>query len=177
MARFDSIWQSLAERGIIWRYMNLQEATREVQEGLAAELFPPTGELKRQMEELLSVPSWTMVAPEGPLWYRGYAQEPEEKLARGLERMMSRLKVQHIVAAHAITESRRITPRFNNRVFLIDTAMLLDGQAGRASALEIQNGQFTAHYSNGEQQVLLRREGGGTVPALGHGQANGQQRP
>ena len=177
MARFDSIWQSLAERGIIWRYMNLQEATREVQEGLAAELFPPTGELKRQMEELLSVPSWTMVAPQGPLWYRGYAQEPEEKLARGLERMMSRLKVQHIVAAHAITESRRITPRFNNRVFLIDTAMLLDGQAGRASALEIQNGQFTAHYSNGEQQVLLRREGGGTVPALGHGQANGQQRP
>jgi hypothetical protein len=180
MARFDSIWQSLTERGIIWRYMNLEEATREVQEELAATgPLDQAGEgaMRREMQELLSLSSWMMVSSEGPLWYRGYAQEPEEKLARGLEKMMSRLKVQRIVAAHAITESRRITPRFNNRVFLIDTAMLLDGQGGRASALEIQNGQFTAHYSNGEQQVLLRRESGGTVPARGHGQGNGKQQP
>lgn len=180
MARFDSIWQSLTERGIIWRYMNLEEATREVQEELAATgPLDQAGEgaMRREMQELLSLSNWMMVSPEGPLWYRGYAQEPEEKLARGLEKMMSRLKVQRIVAAHAITESRRITPRFDNRVFLIDTAMLLDGQGGRASALEIQNGQFTAHYSNGEQQVLLRRESGGTVPARGHGQGNGKQQP
>jgi hypothetical protein len=118
-----------------------------------------------------------MVSSEGPLWDRGYAQEPEEKLARGLEKIMSRLKVQRIVAAHSITESRRITPRFDNRVFLIDTAMIADGQGGRASALEIQNGQFTAHYSNGEQPALLRRESGGTLPALNHGQGNARQEP
>jgi hypothetical protein len=169
MARFDSIWQSLAERGIIWRYMRLEEARREVQE---------EHHTIEVMQEFLSLQGWTMVSPDGPLWYRGYAQEPEEKLAPGLEKLMARLKVQHIVAAHTITDSRRITSRFANRVFLIDTGMVLEEKyQGRASALEIQNGQFTAHYSNGEQQVLLRREDGGTVPALGRGGGNGKQKP
>lgn len=119
-----------------------------------------------------------MVSPDGPLWYRGYAEEPEEKLAPKLEKTMARLKVQHIVAAHTITDSRRITSRFANRVFLIDTGMVFEERhEGRASALEIQNGQFTAHYSTGEQQVLLRRESGGTVPASGQAQGNGKQQP
>ena len=180
MARFDSIWQSLAEQGIIWRYMRLEEARREVQEELAAVGSPGQVEDARaieQMQELLNVDRWMMVSPDGPLWYRGYAQEPEENPARGLEKIMSRLKVQRIVAAHTITDSRRITPRFNNRVFLIDTGMLLNGRGGHASALEIANGQFTAHYSTGEQQVLLRPESGGTVPALGHGQGHGKPQP
>lgn len=178
MARFDSIWQSLAEQGIIWRYMTLEEARRAVQEELAA--VGPPGQVEdvrtiEQMRELLNIGSWMMVSPDGPLWYRGYAQEREEKLARGLEKTMSRLKIRHIVVAHTITDSRRITPRFNNRVFLIDTGMLLDGRGGRASALEIANGQFIAHYSTGEQQVLLRPESGGTAPALGRGQGQGKQ--
>jgi hypothetical protein len=181
MARFDSIWQSLAERGIIWRYMKLEEARRAVQEELAATGSPGGVEdphTIEEMEEFFNLPRWIMVSPDGPLWYRGYAEEPEDKLARGLGKMMSRLKVQHIVAAHTITDSRRITDRCGDRVFLIDTGMMFEqGHQGRASALEIQNGQFTAHYSNGEQQVLLRREGGGTVPALGHGGSNGKQKP
>jgi hypothetical protein len=180
MARFDSIWQSLAEQGIIWRYMRLEEARRVVQEELAAAGSPGQVEDARpieQMRELLNVDRWMMVSPDGPLWYRGYAQEPEENPARGLEKIMSRLKVQRIVAAHTITDSRRITPRFDNRIFLIDTGMMFAGRGGRASALEIQNGQFTAHYSDGEQEVLLRRESGGTAPALGRGQSGGRQEP
>jgi diadenosine tetraphosphatase ApaH/serine/threonine PP2A family protein phosphatase len=181
MARFDSIWQSLAEQGIIWRYMKLEEARRAVQEELAATGSPGGVEDPHtigEMREFFNLPSWIMVSPDGPLWYRGYAQEPEDMLARGLDKMMSRLKVRHIVVAHTITDSRRITDRCGGRVFLIDTGMMFEqANQGRASALEIQNGQFTAHYSDGEQQVLLRREGGGTVPALGHGAGNGKQKP
>jgi len=173
MARFDSLWQSLAKQGIIWRYMKLEEARRAVQEELAATGLPggmADSHAIEEMQEFLNLPSWIMVSPDGPLWYRGYAQEPEDKLARGLGKMMSRLKVQHLVVAHTITDSRRITVRCGGRVFLIDTGMMFEpANQGRASALEIQNGQFTAHYSNGEQQVLLRREGGGTVPAHGPG--------
>jgi hypothetical protein len=181
MARFDSLWQSLAEQGIIWRYMKQEEARRAVQEELAA-TGPPGGvedpHRIEEMQEFFNLPGWITVSPDGPLWYRGYALEPEEKLAPGLGKMMSRLKVQHIVVAHTITDSRRITGRCGDRVFLIDTGMVYEQERqGRASALEIQNGQFTAHYSNGEQQVLLRREGGGTVPALGHGGGNGKQKP
>jgi hypothetical protein len=183
MAQFDSIWQSLVKQGIIWQYMELEEAKRAVQEELAATTSPRGAQEQRtigemQMQEFLNLQGWIMVSSDGPLWYRGYAQDPEEKLARGLEKTMSRLKVQHIVAAHTITDSRRITPRVDNRVFLIDTGMVFEEKhQGRASALEIQNGQFTAHYSNGEHQVLLKRESEGAAPALGHGQGNGKQQP
>jgi hypothetical protein len=181
MAHFDSLWQSLVKQAIIWQYMELEEAERAVREELAAITTPGAAEEQRtpaemQMREFLNLQGWMMASSDGPLWYRGYAQEPEEKLARGLEKVMSRLKVQHIVAAHTVTTSRRITPRFDNRVFLIDTGMMYEERyQGRASALEIQNGQFTAHYSNGEQQVLLRRGSGGAVPALSGGQGNGKQ--
>ncbi len=181
MARFDSIWQSLSEQGIIWHYMRQEEAFQEVQDELAA--AGSAGEVgdRRtigEMEDLLSLKKWTTVSPDGPLWYRGYADEPEGKLEPGLEKIMARLKVHQIVAAHTITGTRRITSRFANRVFLIDTGMVFEEKhEGRASALEIQNGQFTAYYSSGEQQVLLRRESGGTAPALSHAQGDGKQEP
>src|ERR1035441_10224243 len=129
MARFDSLWQSLAEQGIIWRYMKLEEARRAVQEELAATGVPggmADSHTIEEMQEFLNLPSWTMVSPDGPLWYRGYAQDPEDKLARGLGKMMSRLKVQHLVVAHTITDSRRITVRCGGRVFLIDTGMVFE---------------------------------------------------
>ena len=178
MARYDSIWQSLSGQGIIWRYMRQEEALREVQEELAA---AGPGEGRRtveEMQEFLSLQKWATVSPDGPLWYRGYAEEPEGKLEPGLQKIMARLKVHHIIVAHTITGSRRITSRFGNRVFLIDTGMVFEqSHQGRGSALEIQDGQFTAHYTNGEQEVLLTREGGGTAPALSHAQGDGKQQP
>jgi hypothetical protein len=181
MARFDFLWQSLSEQGIIWRYMGQEEAMGAVQEELAAAGSSRSAKDQRtieQMQEFLSPKSWTMASPDGPLWYRGYSEEPEKKLEPGLRKIMARLNVQHIVVAHTITGSRRITSRFANRVFLIDTGMVFEEKhEGRASALEIQNGQFTAYYSSGEQQVLLRRESGGTAPALSDAQGDGKQQP
>ena len=165
LARFDSLWQSLSERGIIWRYMTLGEAIRAIQEELAATQGsePPGEEDTTQLiQALLAYPSWVMVSPEGPLWYRGYAWEPEEKLAPGLKSILSRLKVRHIVAAHTITDSHRILTRCDHCVFLIDTGMMLERiRQGRASALVIQDGSFTAYYSDGAMQVLLASEGRG----------------
>jgi hypothetical protein len=158
---------TVAQIGDLLFLMRQEEVLREVQEELAA---PGPGEGRRtveEMQEFLSLQKWATVSPDGPLWYRGYAEEPEGKLEPGLQKIMARLKVRHIVVAHTITASRRISSRFANRVFLIDTGMVFEQrQAGRASALEIQNGQFTAYYSNGEQQVLLRGEGGAAVAAL-----------
>jgi topoisomerase IA-like protein len=48
---------------------------------------------------------------------------------------------------------------------------------GRASALEILNGQFTAYYSNGEQNVLLRDESDRAAPALGDTQDKRKRQP
>ena len=181
MVRYDSIWQSLSDQGIIWRYMRQEEALQEVGEQLAA-----TGSAGgfgdrrtiEKMEEFLKLQKWASVSPDGPLWYRGYSEEPEGKLESGLQKIMARLKVQHIVAAHTITGSRHITSRFGNRVFLIDTGMVFEqSHQGLASALEIQNGQFTAYYSNGEQQVLLKRESAGTAPAPSNAPVVEKQQP
>lgn len=56
-------------------------------------------------------------------------------------------RARHIVAAHTPQASRKITPRFDSRVFLIDTGMLTEFYKGRPSALEIQEGRFTAIYA------------------------------
>lgn len=159
LALFDSLWESLSRRGIIWRYMRQEEAWRAVQEEWEArDPLKREGDADEEQElrALLSFPGWLIASPQGPLWYRGYAMEPEEKLAPTIEAHLSRLKVQRIVAAHTITDSRRIISRFQNRVFLIDTAMMLEEKGqGRTSALEINSGSFTAYYSSGEKVRLL----------------------
>lgn len=163
LVRFDRLWRALVERRIVWPYMRFEEAIREAQmelvrlEGLGEEA---DGVLQGQLREFLNLPTWLSVSPKGPLWYRGYALEPEEKLAKGLEKVLSRLKVHHFVVAHTITDSRRIVARFDGRVFLIDTAMMLEDEGqGRASALEINSGTFVARYLGGEPHVLLRAPG------------------
>ena len=58
------------------------------------------------------------------------------------------------------------------------TRMVFEEQhGGRASALEILNGQFTAYYSNGEQNVLLRDESDRAAPALGDTQDKRKRQP
>jgi hypothetical protein len=54
--------------------------------------------------------------------------------------------VTRIIVGHTIPASRLITPRFGNRVFLIDTGMLVAHYSGRPSALEIDGSRVTAVY-------------------------------
>jgi hypothetical protein len=88
--------------------------------------------------------SW-LVATDNPTWYTGLAQQPEQTLGPSLDAMMTRLKIEYIIAGHSVTPGLEIRQRFDNRVFLIDTGMLRSVFGGKASALEIQGGRFTAH--------------------------------
>lgn len=174
LADFDSLWQSLAGKKIIWRYMKLDEAIRELQDemeaiqsgGAAADFEAP-----HKMQKLLEFQKWLVYSQDGPLWYRGYAQLPEEKLQKDLEQMLARLKAKHVVVGHSPTATHLITPRFANLVFLIDTGMLQGYYKGRPAALEIQNGRFTGHYSDGEPQVLVAPPATSAVPALSRGRS------
>ncbi len=160
---FDSIWQSLSDKKVIWRYMTLAEAIQSVGEemnwiqsrGRADDLVAA-----QDMQKLLGYQSWMCVSSEGPLWYRGLALDPEEKLMNGVMAMLARLKVKFIVEGHTVLSKSDITPRFENHVFLIDTGMNGQEYQGRPSALEIQGGRFTAYYADGEPKVL-------TAPASG----------
>lgn len=180
LASFDFLWQSLSDKKIIWRYMKLEEAIRQVQEewmGIQIVGRVEDPDAAEKMQKLLSLQSWMIFSPDGPLWYRGLALEPEEKLKRDLEAMLVRLKARYLVVGHTIRPKFDVMARFDNRVFLIDTGMLKGAYGGRASALQIQNGRFTAYYTNGEQQVLLAPEDSRTAPALSHGEGSEKQKP
>ncbi|MGD0696716.1 MAG: metallophosphoesterase [Terriglobia bacterium] len=171
IARFDSLWQSLCEKKIIWRYMKLDEAFRQMQEEwmwIQARGQVEDPEAVQQMKELSGVQNWLILSPDGPLWYRGLALEPEEKLKAPVEAMLARLKVRYIVAAHTVVPKHDIWPRFDNHVFLIDTGMLKEVFDGRGSALEFRNGGVTAYYTDGQPQVLVAPSVGATNPASGH---------
>jgi hypothetical protein len=171
IASFDSLWQSLSEKKIIWRYMKLEEAMRQVQEEWAA--IQARGQVEdpgavQAMQKLMGVQTWFSVSPDSPVWYRGLALEPEEKLRKHLNSMLARLKAQYLVAGHTVRPKFDITPRFDNHVFLIDTGMLKESYGGRASALEIQNGGFTAYYSDEKPQILRAPDTGGSPGTAEH---------
>jgi Calcineurin-like phosphoesterase len=152
---FDRGWQALAKAGVIWRYMTIDEALVEVQRERAELPMRPIEDtkLREELESFVQVLTW-LVGENNPVWYRGLAEEPEATLGPGLDAMMARLKIGYIVAGHTVLAGFQIRQRFDHRVFLIDTGMLRPAFGGRATALEIQDGHFTAHSVDQPPQVL-----------------------
>jgi hypothetical protein len=177
LSAFDSSWQSLAKAGVIWRYMTFDEAVLEVQKERAAlpERETENTKLKDELEKFVRLATW-LTSEDNPTWYRGLAEDPEPTLAPSLDAMMSRLKIRTIVAAHTPTPDFQIRQRFGNRVFLIDTGMLKSVFGGKASALEIQGGRFTAHSLDQSPQILAPRSNAASAPAAA-GQGGGASQP
>ena len=68
--------------------------------------------------------------------------------------ILTKQKARAIVVAHTVTPTGRIVSRFNGKIFEIDTGMQpAYVPNGRASALEIKGGVFTAIYVD-RQDVL-----------------------
>jgi len=157
IASFDSLWQLLEAKRVIWKYMRMEEAIRQAQSEWAAiqQRGQAEPELQQDLQKFLSLPTWFSNTPDSPIWYRGLALEPEEKLKPGVDAMFARLKIGYIVAGHTVRPKGVITQRFDNRVFLIDTGMLKAVYGGKASALEIQEGRFTAYYTGEKPQNLV----------------------
>ena len=101
---------------------------------------------------------------DSPLWYRGYTNLNEQQLEEHLDNLEEAYGAHRFVVAHSPMATGSIHERLDGRIFLIDTGMLAAYYKGRPSALEIDNGQFSAVYTGGERQVLIesRRE---MVPA------------
>ncbi len=157
IASFDALWQSLSKKKIIWRYMTISEAILQAESEWAAIQAQPQvdAELKEELRKFLTVPKLFINSPDSPLWYRGLALESGQMPASSdVEAMLARLKIGYLVIAHTPTPDGRIHPRFGNHVFLIDTGMLRAVFGGRASALEINDGRFTAYYVNEKSQAL-----------------------
>lgn len=160
LSGFDSLWQALAEKKIIWRYMTLDQAVAAATEELAAtdsSRRPADPATQEQLKRLIAVRQGLLMSAQGPLWYRGLAQLPENELREQITPLLERLQVQRIVAGHSTLAAHRVLPRLGNRVFLIDTGMLAAVYKGSASALEVQPDRLLIYYSDGDTETVNLR--------------------
>ena len=96
-----------------------------------------TCRLLREAQEILEIAKWSLIDPEGPLWFRGYATWPEDTTAAQVTAFLDQMKLARIVVGHTPTTDRRIVARYGGRVVTIDTGMLASYYMGDPSALEI----------------------------------------
>jgi hypothetical protein len=113
-------------------------------------------ELSADLEATKNTPEGTLAMGEaGPLWYRGLAEETDAFAPRVLE-MLDAQHASAMVVGHTVRPGGRIDVRFGGRVFVIDTGMQpAYAPNGRASALEIRNGVYTAIYTD-QREVIGR---------------------
>jgi Calcineurin-like phosphoesterase len=113
-------------------------------------------ELTSDLDKTRAAPLASLAARvDGPLWYRGLAQEPDTFVPQVTE-ILSQLHARSVVIGHTVVPSGRITTRFAGRVVQIDTGMQpAYVPDGRASALEIRNGETTAIYADRTEHVAV----------------------
>ena len=112
---------------------------------------------------------------DSPLWYRGYTNLGEAELEQHLDDLEKAYGAHRFVVAHSPMATGSIQERLDGRVFLIDTGMLAAYYKGRPSALEIDQGTFSALYPAGERQVLVKPEND-MVPASAAANNNAELR-
>jgi len=110
-------------------------------------------ELGRDLEKTKKAPLASLTAREdGPLWYRGLANEPET-FAPQVKQILETQRARALVVGHSAYPGP-IRSRFDKTVFLIDTGMQPSYvPTGRASALEIRGEVFTAIYTDSKQII------------------------
>ena len=127
---------------------------------------PGAGEqamLQHPLAELQRLGKWTILDPNGPLWFRGFATWRSDEGGPRLDDLQRRYGPVRFVVGHTMTSGFRVLARFSSRVFLIDTGMLSSYyQGGRASALEIQRGSTYAVITVDGRQVLFDSMTGNT---------------
>ncbi|HVR29290.1 MAG TPA: metallophosphoesterase, partial [Thermoanaerobaculia bacterium] len=109
--------------------------------------------------------NWYLFSPEGPLWFRGYADPRPDRGDRGsygwtdaeglpaIARILTAQGVRHVIVGHNTGSDGAIRVRFGGRAFLIDTGMLSEVYGGKPSALEIVDGVFTAIYADRREEL------------------------
>jgi len=123
-------------------------------------------DLTTDFEKTIGAPLASLTARvDGPLWYRGLAQEPDA-FAPQVDDILAKTAARAIVIAHTVAITGRITTRFGGRVVQIDTGMQpAYAQGGRASALEIARGEATAIYADRRDPITLAKRPGASEPA------------
>jgi hypothetical protein len=168
--RLDLFRQRLASRKLATPVFNLQQildvsvaelraATLALETAKAEGQQPPAFDvpLLREAQELLTIAQWSLIDPEGPLWFRGYAQWQEATSAPQVFGFLDSMKLARIVVGHTVTPTRKVTLRYGGRVVLIDTGMLTRAYQGTPAALDLTGGALKAIYPTEEEVLTATR--------------------
>jgi Calcineurin-like phosphoesterase len=163
---FDASKQYFENEDLILPFFNLQEMSYVLQAEIIAERKSRVlaNDLRQaKIMEFLAFQDWLSVRVDGPLWFRGYDHWSEEDGPALATKVLEAYKAAHLVLGHTVQKGGRIRPRFDDKVFLIDTGMLSSYYTGgRASALEICDGtKFIAVYL--DQRVVLLDSAGSSA--------------
>ena len=145
---FDGMREWMLREGIALPFFNFDELLEAGRSELSRVRAKAEGDpmvlTRHPLAPLEDIGGWLTVSPNGPLWFRGFALWTEEEGPTMVDRLQQQYGPIRFVVGHTQAESRRITPRFAGRVFLIDTAMSSVYEDGRPSALDIDAGEYTA---------------------------------
>ena len=159
VSAFDQAKAALVKQGLAVPWLTVQELVAAAVLGselVAAEQSGDRPETARpaSFDGVAKIGESWLLAPEGPLWFRGFAQWSDEQGLASMPPLLQRFGARRVVVGHTVLATHRITPRFDSRVVLIDTGMnTAFFKEGRASALEIAGDSLTAIYAEGRETL------------------------
>lgn len=153
MRAWDDAVRWLEQQDLILPFSTLREVVgaAEAEHARLIVLQSPDLDDQRALQAVravLTVGTTSLVAANGPLWYRGFNAWTDEEGAPLMADLLRKHKARRFVAGHSVQSDGRIRERFGGGLFLIDTGMVFP--KGRASALDIVDGKTTALYSDDE---------------------------
>ena len=104
-------------------------------------------EVSKELKDFSKLEGGVVMDQEGPLWYRGLAQDDENQLAGHVKSVLERLGAKYIVIAHTPTKGM-VMPRFDGKVLMIDVG-LSDVYGAHSACLVVEDGKPAAlHHGN-----------------------------
>lgn len=89
-----------------------------------------------------------VLGPDGPLWYRGYVQDPEAVACANLTSALVHLDAKRMVVGHTTRRDGRLQPRCDGRLVVIDVG-IADAYGGHLGAWELSGTDSGARYATG----------------------------
>ena len=143
-------WFTMSEMMAVTDSIVVFAETQELPDSLRGEL-PRLKEIKTFFDGVYETSP--LMVDEGPLWFRGFADWPDDQLVPYLPDWLGKNNVWRMVVSHTPQAEGKIQSRLDGNIFLIDTGMLSEYfQGGRASALEIRDDDATAIYEGGVRE-------------------------
>ncbi len=161
---FDVYLKSLVEHGVALPIFTISELTAAASAALQVSRLAGEDQERRlvnMLEGVADMGGWLTINQDGPLWFRGFAEWTDDEGAKQVAGIADAYRALHFVVGHTVQPDGRIHERFGGKVFLIDTGMLSSYfPGGRASALEIVGGGFTAIYPDKREALFGKATAG-----------------